>query len=104
MIRATYNRQETRLTVKGHAGSAPKGQDLICAAASILGFTAVACAEDNKDKYFPAITQHDGELRIECSPLKSYITPCRRMLDTVFTGMELLESEYPDFVRTERED
>ena len=104
MIRANYNRKETILTVKGHAQSAPKGEDLICAAASILAFTAVAAAEDNKEKYLPRITQHDGEMRIECRPTSSYITPCRRMLDTIYAGYEILANEYPDFVRTTKEE
>lgn len=104
MINVTYNRRETTLTVKGHAQSAPKGEDLICSAASILAFTAIAAVQDNSDKFLPRITQHDGEIRIACSPTSSFITPCRRVLDTINTGFEILANEYPDYVRAKRED
>lgn len=104
MISATYNRRETTLTVKGHAQSAPKGEDLICAAASILAYTAIASVQDNDDKFLPSITQHDGEMRIACDPSSSFITPCRRVLDTIYTGYEILANEYPDYVRAKREE
>lgn len=104
MISATYNRRETCLTIKGHAQSAPKGEDLICAAASILAYTAIAAVQDNDEKYLPSITQHDGEMRISCNPSSSYITPCRRVLDTIYTGYEILANEYPDHVRVKREE
>jgi len=29
---------------------------------------------------------------------------CRDVLDTVFTGFEILAGEYPDYVRTNKED
>lgn len=104
MIKVKYNRRETVLHVKGHAGLAPAGKDIVCAGASTLTFTAVACAQDNQEKFMPSITQRDGEIRIACSPGKSYVTPCRRMMDTIFTGFEILASDYPDFVRAEKED
>lgn len=104
MVVARYNRKECTLTVKGHAQTGPKGTDLVCASASILGFTAVACAEDNRERFMPNISQIDDTLRIDCRPGRSFVTPCRRMLDTIFTGYEVLEEAYPNNVRTERED
>lgn len=104
MICVAYNRDETELTIKGHAASAPKGQDLVCAAASVLAFTAEACAEDNRDRFLPRIVKRDGEMRILCRPKKSHLAACRRMMDTVFTGYEILEARYPAFVITEKED
>ena len=104
MVVARYNRKECTLTVKGHAMAGDKGTDLVCASSSILGFTAIACAENNLDKYMPRISKIDDTLRIECNPGRSYVTPCRRMLDTIFTGYEVLASAYPNNVRTEKED
>ena len=104
MIRAIYNRKDTELTVKGHAGLAPAGKDIVCAGASTLAFTAIACAQDNGDKFFPSISQKGDEIRIACNPGKSYVTPCRRMMDTIFTGFEILASDYPDFVKAQKED
>ena len=64
----------------------------------------IAAVQDNSDKFLPRITQHDGEIRIACSPTSSFITPCRRVLDTINTGYEILANEYPDYVRAKRED
>ncbi len=106
MIVVRYNRIETTLTVKGHAGAAPEGKDIVCAAASILAFTADACAKEQREKYLPTVTMNKktGDFRVACRPGKSSATPCRRMLDVIFTGFEILASAYPDFVRTEKED
>lgn len=104
MVIAKYNRRECTLTVKGHAQFGPKGTDLVCASSSILGFTAIECCKNNLEKWAPRIALQEDTLRIECRPGKSYVTPCRRMLDTIFTGYETLENAYPDYVRTEKED
>lgn len=104
MIRVSYNRKETIMTIKGHAGAAPAGQDLVCAGASTLGFTLIAALMDSKEKFMPNISQQSGDLRIACRPGKSHVTPCRRVMDTIFTGYEILANDYPDFVIAKRED
>ncbi|MBR0040974.1 MAG: ribosomal-processing cysteine protease Prp [Oscillospiraceae bacterium] len=104
MIVVKYNRRDTVMSVKGHAGSAVKGRDLVCAAASILGLTLIAAAMDSREKYLPAVTQREGEIRVACRPKGRGTALCRRMMDTIFTGYELLSGQYPDFVRAQRED
>lgn len=104
MVIARYNRRECTLTVKGHAQTAPMGTDIVCAASSILGFTAVACVRDNEERFMPRVLMEGDTLRIECDPGRSYVTPCRRMLDTIFTGYEELSRAYPNNVRAEKED
>lgn len=103
MIRARYDRRAYCLTVEGHAGAGAKGRDLVCAAASALAFTAAACAEDGREKFLPAVCRGEGRLRVACRPGRRHAAACRRMLDTVFTGFELLANQYPDFVRAEKE-
>ena len=44
MIRAVFGRD--RVTVMGHAGYAPKGQDIVCAAASALVFALIGRGGD----------------------------------------------------------
>ena len=39
MIKITCEPQTYRITVEGHSGSAPKGEDLVCAAVSIIVLT-----------------------------------------------------------------
>lgn len=106
MINVTYNRRDTTLTVKGHAGAAPRGQDLVCAAASVLAFTALAVVDENKERFLPAVvTDADSaDFRIMCNPVDGQLGRCRDVLDTVFTGFEILAGEYPDYVRTNKED
>ena len=47
MIRIFYD-GETSLRISGHAGSAPKGQDLICAAVTALALTLRENAENSE--------------------------------------------------------
>ena len=49
MIEVKYNRYLNRLTMDGHAGSAPIGHDLVCSAASILAHTLAANVEHMAD-------------------------------------------------------
>lgn len=100
MIIVRYNRKEATMTIKGHAQTAPKGEDLVCAAASTLGFTLVAVAQDEAGKFLPSISQRSGELRVSCKPT----TASKRVMDTIFTGYELLSNQYPDAVRADKED
>ena len=106
MIHVKYDRKRMVLSVKGHAGFAPEGQDIVCAAASILACTAAAAVQDNAEKFFPVISQSkkDAEMRVECRPAGGNISSCRRVLDTIFTGYELLAGRYPDHVKAEKED
>lgn len=103
MINIYYNRKEMRLSFKGHAKSAPKGEDLVCAAASILAFTAMQAVEGREDLFFPSILQSDGEISISCNPKDGQIGRCKDILDTVFTGCEILANRYPEYVRTIKE-
>lgn len=44
MIRVVYTKN--RLTLRGHAGYAPRGQDIVCAAVSALIYALVAALEE----------------------------------------------------------
>ena len=104
MIRARYGRRNLSLCVAGHAGSAPKGEDLVCAAASILAFTAAEALRDEGERFFPRIVQTPGELRVSCEPTYGAHRACRRLLDTLWVGFELLARDYPEYVKAEKED
>ena len=57
MIRARYGRRGLTLDLRGHALSAPQGQDLVCAAASTLAFTAEAALREEAERFYPRIVQ-----------------------------------------------
>ncbi len=105
MVVANYDRANLAMKISGHAQGGPKGEDIICAAASILSFTLIECVMANKEKNFPHISQIDGEIRVECRPETTWWKQeCRRLMDVIFTGYEILAVEYPNNVRAEKEE
>lgn len=101
MIRIKYNRKLNTLKMKGHAGSAEEGKDLICAAATTLAYTLAqnlkiaerqGCVEDLE------IILEPGDARISCRPTDDLET-VQCMFETVRTGFLLLEGNYPDFIK-----
>ena len=104
MIRAHYGRRSLSLELRGHAASAPRGEDLVCAAASVLAFTAAEALRDESERFYPRIVTRPGELRIACEPASGSRRACRRLLDTIWIGFELLARDYPACVSAEKED
>ena len=49
MIKVIYHRDLNRVSVVGHAMSAEKGQDIVCASVSILIYTLASFVENLKD-------------------------------------------------------
>ena len=97
MIQVEYEREAHRLTAKGHAGSAPCGQDLVCAAVSGLLFALAQSVYDMHERGF--LTEHvvnlePGEAEISC---KSKYNRClKTMFDTICNGFRVLAEEYPE--------
>ena len=93
MIRAIFT--ENRLTVLGHAGYAPRGQDVVCAAASALVYALAGTLED---------ADNVSELVIR----PGYVTVAARRADPAFDlvrrGLEQLAGRYPRHVRVETAD
>lgn len=99
MIRAVFGRD--RVTVTGHAGYAPKGQDIVCAAASALVFALIG-----------SLRQEENLREVVIRP--GYVTaaakgPCREELELVRCGLAQLAAQeeqvrqvYPEF-RWQRE-
>lgn len=104
MIQITYNRRSHRITAKGHANSAEKGEDLVCAAASVLLYTAAANALSLKEKGFTrhvSAKLHEGDSEIVCVPKCRYEAITDMILTAVCVGFELLSRQYPDNVSYE---
>ena len=92
------------MELRGHALSGPQGHDLVCAAVSALAFTAAEALQDEADRFYPRVVKRPGELRIACEPASGSRRACRRLLDTVWIGFEMLAREFPDSLRVEKED
>lgn len=104
MTKVTYNAAEHVLTMDGHAGAAPMGQDLVCAALSMLMFTLEASVQDHAQALMPTIYKADGKFMVRCSPTDRNRRMCRTILQTIFRGCELLSADYPEQVQTIRQE
>lgn len=100
MIRITYKEfpkeGAMRLQAEGHAGYAPKGQDIVCAAVSTL-MQALAFSADCSEEGF-AVASSSGpagtylELQMKATPEN------RAKFELVTDGLELVAQLYPKFV------
>jgi len=102
MIRVVYDRPNHRVTVTGHAGAAPHGEDLVCAAVSALLCTlaeAVRRLERNHQAEQAVIRLLPGDG--EVSFVSEYECLVNSVVDTVCLGLECLATVYPDNVTFE---
>lgn len=88
-----------QFTVKGHAGYAKKGRDIICAAVSVTAYTAVGALEDLaglKNCY----VERDGYLScsIPTDLSEAQRQTVRIILETTVIGFKQIELQYPDFL------
>lgn len=106
MITITFEYTEDKknliLNVKGHAATAEKGKDLVCAAASILATTLAQCvrqyADEGKTKKKPTIRLNEGDACITCKPRKDVYSEALHSFYVIQTGYALLAAAYPDYV------
>lgn len=94
MIRVMYNRRGPVMRLTGHAGYAPAGQDIVCAAVSGCLYTVLAMLPD-----------HPGR-RIRWAPGDVVLAvPGRRarwVLDRAAEVLEQIAQQYPGQVQVER--
>lgn len=91
------------MNLRGHAGSAPKGQDLVCAAASMLAYTAAQAVQFLYEQKLltrkPKISLGDGEAIIIATPAESAMAEAMMVFWTAQAGAHVLSHSYPDCVR-----
>lgn len=100
MIEVIYHRDIYRVTVKGHAHSAEKGKDLICAAVSTLVCTLAANVSNISEHLREPITIRldDGDAEIHCTPVRAMRNTVKLVFDSVCVGFDLLARKYPEFI------
>lgn len=99
MICVNYHRRHYVLTVSGHAYSGAAGQDLVCAAASMLAQTLAANVQNlEADGCVREMTVQldNGSAEIRCLPCSRYRNVVALVYDTVCTGFQLLAKDYPE--------
>lgn len=102
MIRVTQtdDGKTLALAVTGHAGKGPKGEDIVCAAATMLAYTLA----QNVQKYRlglkgrPKIQMKEGDIIIRCRPKDRHGNQLRLVYETIGEGYRLLSFNYPDAV------
>lgn len=104
MIHAVYHRKYNRLTVTGHAGSAERGHDLICASASILVYTLAANVSNMADAgqvRQPIIRMCEGDTEISCNPRHNLKATVTLVFDSVCMGFQMLAHDHPEYIKYE---
>ena len=102
MIRVTQtdDGKTLALAVTGHAGKGPKGEDIVCAAATMLAYTLA----QNVSKYRlglkgrPKIQMKEGDIIVRCRPKDRHRNQLRLVYETIGEGYRLLSFNYPDAV------
>lgn len=100
MVEVTYYPKELRMEIKGHAGAAEKGKDIVCSAVSMLAFTLARAVEESSDmmESEPVIHIDDGDVVISCVPKQPFLAVIQRTFWTVLCGFELLVSMHGNYV------
>lgn len=101
MIAVVVNRNEeglvTAFTVKGHAGYAQAGSDIICAAVSAICYTAVGYFDTNRfDGKKACYMERDGFMRFRTPELHNREDHLRAkaVLDAMVVGLKQVEMSY----------
>ena len=105
MIKVVLNEKdgEISLTVKGHAGMADVGKDIVCASASILAYTVGQTvkwmSESNLLTEAPIVSIENGNAQIVCKPKEDQFSFAYACFSFAQTGYTLLAHNYKEFVR-----
>ena len=93
------------MTLKGHANAAPKGEDLVCASATMLAYTAAQAVqflfEQDKLKKKPKIHIKEGEATIIATPTEDAYAETLHIFWVAQCGIHVLCRNYPQCVTLE---
>ena len=93
------------MTLKGHAQAAPKGEDLICASATMLAYTVAQALqflnEQGMLKRKPKISLREGSATIIAIPTEEGYAPVLHTFWVAQCGIHVLQHNYPQNVKLE---
>lgn len=109
MITARFYQKPTsgsiHMTIKGHARAAPRGEDLICASATMLAYTAAQAVqfmyEHGKLRKKPKISIKDGEATVIATPTEDAYAEALHTFWVAQCGIHVLAHNYPQNVKLE---
>ena len=103
VVESRSDDREFYLKVIGHAGSAEKGRDIVCASASMLLYTLAQTAkvleQKGRLKEPPAIRVESGDAEVGFTAKAKYAAEAAHCFYTVMVGFQLLCHNYPMYVR-----
>ena len=99
MIKIIYEPYEVLL--EGHANSAPKGKDLVCAGVSVLTTSLAEILNENKDEWleYCSVSLGEGKSAIKVTPKPNREKEVRAAFETILRGYMLIASSFPSCVK-----
>lgn len=101
-ITVEKNRDRHILHIEGHAGYGTHGNDIVCAAVSILGYTwlnELLIMEERKQVKNVSYEEDNGKLLIEFSGGDNAVNTA---YETILTGFEALQQNYSENISLKR--
>lgn len=99
MIRIWYHPERRRVEISGHAGYAPRGQDIVCAGASTLFYTLVhALREADVQKFHISESGDNQMIMVECASMQANPVAVDAIYSTIAQGFAMLANNYPEYV------
>lgn len=94
---------EFELQLSGHAGYAPAGSDVVCAAASMLAYTAaqevLRVESGGKLREKPHIVLDKGNSEVSCEFAGNALCEAKILYRIIKSGYALLAANFPDHVK-----
>ena len=107
MTKAKMYWRGMELSLKGHANSAPKGQDLVCCAESMLTQALIRTLQEmEKEKKTSmnwAGSQRSGCMCIRATPAEGQAEVIKAVFRVCVTGLRMLAEEYPQYIELKEE-
>lgn len=97
MYMIVINVSPSTIRIRGHAGYAPHGRDVVCAGVTALTQTLLESVERLAgDKMEYEISPGRADIEIKDLQGKSQV-----LVDSFFIGVKMIADEFPDYVRVE---
>jgi len=93
------------MTLQGHAGAAPKGEDLVCASATMMAYTVAQAVqfmfEQGMLKKKPKISIKEGNAAVIAIPKEETYAEVLHTFWVAQCGVHVLARNYPQYVKLE---
>ena len=100
MTTVTMTWPQMKLKVEGHANTAPKGQDIVCAAESMLVCALAGTLEEaqQRGRLKMEYKESDGKVEITADPQMGSLAEAKAYFRMAVKGFRMLREEYPSNV------